>query len=49
MRGVLGILLRAKATGKIPSVRAEIEALRRDARFFVAPTLEQEVLRAAGE
>jgi len=49
VRGVLGILLRAKSTGKISSVRAEIEALRRDARFFVAPALEEEILRAAGE
>jgi predicted nucleic acid-binding protein len=49
VRGVLGILLRAKATGKIPSIRTEIEALRNRAGFFVAPRLEAEILRSAGE
>ena len=49
VRGVLGILLRAKATGKIPSVRTEIEALRNRAGFFIASRLEAEILRSAGE
>jgi len=49
VRGLLGILLRAKATGKIPSVKAEIEALRTAAGFFVTARLEQEILRNAGE
>ncbi len=49
VRGVLGILLRAKATGKIPLVKPEIEALRTRAGFFVAPHLEREVLSSAGE
>lgn len=49
VRGVLGILLRAKATGKIPSMKAAIEALRNRAGFFVAPRLEAEILRSAGE
>ena len=48
-RGVLGILIRAKANGDVSSLRSEIEALRRRARFFVAATLEDEVLRAVGE
>jgi len=49
VRGVLGILLRAKATGKIVSVRAEIANLRQRARFFVAPALEAKILQGAGE
>src|SRR5258706_6794028 len=40
--GVLGILIRAKAMGSISSVKSEIEALRRLAGFFVAPSLEEE-------
>ena len=48
-RGVLGILIRAKANGDVSSLRSEIEALRRRARFFAAATLEDEVLRAVGE
>jgi len=47
--GVLGILLRAKASGEIQSVRATIAALREKARFFVAQDLEADVLRDAGE
>jgi predicted nucleic acid-binding protein len=39
--GVLGILLRAKQTGTISSVRAEIGPLRAKARFFIAPPLRQ--------
>jgi predicted nucleic acid-binding protein len=46
---VLGILLRAKKTGRIVSVKNEVDALRRRARFFVAPALEAEILRNAGE
>ncbi|MGH9784027.1 MAG: DUF3368 domain-containing protein [Terriglobia bacterium] len=49
VRGVLGILLRAKAKGEISSVKTEIEALRNRAGFFVAPRLEAEILRSAGE
>ncbi|MBI4464634.1 MAG: DUF3368 domain-containing protein [Acidobacteria bacterium] len=49
VRGVLGVLLRAKANGKIPSIKAEIEALRNRAGFFIAPHLEVEILRSAGE
>jgi len=47
--GVLGVLLRAKATGKIPPVKSEIEALRSRAGFFVAPGLEEKILRSSGE
>lgn len=49
MRGVLGILIRAKAMGNVSSVKSEIEALRRLAGFFVAANLEEEVLRSIGE
>jgi predicted nucleic acid-binding protein len=47
--GVLGVLLCAKARGQISLVRPELEALRSRARFFIAPRLEEEVLRLAGE
>lgn len=47
--GVLGILLRAKLKGEIPALKTEINALRAKARFFIAPSLETSVLRAAGE
>jgi predicted nucleic acid-binding protein len=47
--GVLGILLRAKAMGRLSSIKAEVEALRDRAGFFIAPALEQEVLRSAKE
>ncbi len=49
VRGVLGILLRAKAAGEVTSVKAEIEALRHRAGFFVAASLEAEVIGSAGE
>jgi predicted nucleic acid-binding protein len=47
--GVLGVLLRAKRTGRIPAVRHEIQALRATAGFFIAPALEAKVLASAGE
>ena len=47
--GVLGVLLRAKTLGHIPTVGAEIVKLRQQARFHVAPTLEAHVLGLAGE
>jgi predicted nucleic acid-binding protein len=49
VRGVLGILIRAKAMGSVLTLRSEIEALRKRARFFVDATLEDEVLRTVGE
>ena len=49
VRGVLGILVRAKATRDVASVKAEIRELRDRAGFFVAAALEAEVLRSAGE
>jgi uncharacterized protein len=44
VRGVLGVLIRAKATGEVNSVKIEIQALRQRAGFFVATSLEAEVL-----
>ena len=49
VRGVLGVLLRAKAMGEIASVKAEIDALRNRAGFFIAASLEINVLRSVGE
>ena len=49
VRGILGILLRAKSMGEVASVQAEIHALRNRAGFFVAPALEADVIRSAGE
>jgi len=47
--GVLGILLRAKHNGQIPALQPEIQSLRSKARFFIHPSLEAQVLAAAGE
>jgi uncharacterized protein len=49
LTGVLGVLLRAKSTGKLNAVKPEIEALREKARFFIATALESAVLVEAGE
>ncbi len=47
--GALGILLRAKRQGSIPSLKAELEALRNQAGFFIAGRLEEQLLQSAGE
>jgi len=47
--GVLGVLLRAKRTAGISSLRSELEALRSTAGFFIASRLEEEILKSAGE
>lgn len=47
--GVLGVLLRARRTGALLSLRAELAALRSQAGFFIASRLEQEILKSAGE
>lgn len=46
--GTLGLLLTAKLRGEIPSLRAEIDRLRRGG-FRAAPALIEEILRSAGE
>lgn len=47
--GVLGILLQAKSSGFIPQLRPLLDALERDAQFWIAPTIRQRVLQLAGE
>lgn len=47
--GVLGVLRKAKESGRIPSLRKEIGRLRAEARFFVHPALEKELLMSVGE
>jgi predicted nucleic acid-binding protein len=47
--GALGILLRAKKQGDISAIRPDLEALRSKAHFFIAPRLEEQVLRSADE
>lgn len=47
--GILGILLRAKLTGQLSSVRPVLDALQRDAGFWLSPSLRQQVLTLAGE
>lgn len=49
VRGVLGILLRAKFTGDIPAIRPTIGLLETKAGFRIAPALREKVLQAAGE
>jgi hypothetical protein len=47
--GILGIILQAKAAGLLPSIRPVIERLERDAKFWITPSLRQQVLQTAGE
>lgn len=47
--GVLGILLQAKKQGIIPSLRAEMEKLQREAHFWISPPLFEKLLRSAAE
>lgn len=47
--GVLGILRKAKETGRVTSLRQEIMRLRVEAHFFVRPALERELLISVGE
>jgi hypothetical protein len=49
VRGALGILLRGKTDGAVHSVTDELHKLRKLAGFFIAPALEAEVIRLAGE
>jgi|HubBroStandDraft_1064217.scaffolds.fasta_scaffold154546_3 predicted nucleic acid-binding protein len=45
--GVLGILLRAKRSGQIASVKAEIASLREKAHFFLSRSMEAKIIAAA--
>ena len=47
--GILGILLRAKLDGQIPAIETSLQALRREAGFFIADNLYEAVLVEAGE
>ncbi len=47
--GTLGIILRAKSQGLIPSVKPLMDALIQNARFFVSNHLYQRILTLAGE
>lgn len=47
--GVLGVLRKARESGRISSMRNEIARLRVEARFFVHPALEKELLISVGE
>lgn len=47
--GALGILRRARQTNRIPSLKAEIQRLRNEARFFISPALEKALLISVGE
>jgi len=47
--GLLGILLKAQQQGLIPAITPFLERLQHQARFWIAPSLRQAVLRAAGE
>ena len=47
--GILGVLLRAKLAGQIPSVETSLRALKIEAGFFIANELYDGVLIQAGE
>jgi predicted nucleic acid-binding protein len=49
VRGVLGVLIRAKTLRTIDEVAAEIRALRERVGFHIAPDLEANVLASVGE
>lgn len=47
--GVLGLLMKARRLGQIPSLSQAILRLRKEARFYVSSVLEKAVLRSVGE
>lgn len=47
--GILGILLRAKSAGSLPALKPVLDALQRDAGFWLSESLRKQVLKAAGE
>ena len=47
--GALGVLRRAKQTGRIDSLKVQINRLRTEARFFIKPALEKALLISVGE
>ena len=49
LTGTLGILAKAKMTGRISSLQREIEMLRTKAHFFIRRDLENQLLTSVGE
>ena len=47
--GILGLLIQAKSAGLLAAVRPVLDDLQRDAGFWIADPLRQQVLRLAGE
>ena len=47
--GVMGILVRAKETGRIPRIEPLLDELEHGLRFFVSRSLRENVLKRAGE
>ena len=47
--GALGILIRAKNEGRVPSLGLELAKLRSIAHFFIEPALEERLLGEVGE
>ena len=47
--GILGMLLRAKSAGFLPAVKPVLDALQRDAGFWLSESLRKQVLQAAAE
>jgi predicted nucleic acid-binding protein len=47
--GIIGLLAEEREAGRISSLKAELVRLRAECRFFIAPALEERVLRRVGE
>lgn len=47
--GVVGVMVRAKQQGMLPSLKAELDRLRHEAGFWIAEELYQQALREVGE
>ena len=47
--GILGLLLQAKSGGLLPAVRPVLDALQREAGFWIAEPLRRQLLALAGE
>lgn len=47
--GVIGILIRAKREGRIPSLKEELDRLRNDAGFWIGEEVYRKALEAVGE
>jgi uncharacterized protein len=47
--GILGVLLRGRFEGSIPSLKAAIDRLQQEAIFWIAPALRAQLLWESGE